>query len=49
MHNVYAYFPMQIPTYDALICLSIQFHHTLNNSISHPLKFKAVVEPVAIN
>ena len=49
MHDIYACFPMQTPTYNALTCLSVQFRHAIHTPISHPLKFNAVVELVAIN
>ena len=49
MHNIYAYFPMQIHIYDALTSHSIQFHHTINTPASYPLKFNAGEKPVAIN
>ena len=48
MHDIYAHFSTQILMYDAFVPLSIQFHHTISTPMSHPLKFNAVVELVAI-
>ena len=49
MHDIHAHFPVQIPTHTTLVNLSVQFHPTIHTPISHPLKFNAVVELVAIN